>query len=265
MEHKQLSAQALKKLSNMDYDDKVRLYARLRILKQNSQISGILTRTLNDYYINDVKAEITHHLYDGNNNYAYGYKYYEILDAMRENINVFQHFNTYTMCAYMIYFEKFIELAKNAKDMDDLRYAKDCALSYVKQTCDFSRDRMEMDYDEKQAKISSLLKPEYRREVVEYLTKDLKIKDGFEFARQNMEEDFEFTDCGEISYSCDKVYANNVEEYTDENGNVCYLDADGNLYQSDEIEDFNYNDYTLSATENGFSVHKKDYDDEYTK
>ena len=264
MEEKQLTPFILKRLSNMSFDEKVRLYARLRVLKQNKQISGIIANSNGFEPFTDLKAEITHHLYDGNDDYYNGEKYYEMFKAMTENKNIFPMFDTYTMCMYMLYFDKFIEFAKDARFSQDIRNAKQKALLYIKENTNFDRQLLNMDYDEKGTGMSTLLKPEYRRSVVKYLTQDLKIKNGFEFVQGYVNGELDF-DYDELIPQSDpnKVYANTVEEYKDADGNVYYLDADGNTYDSSEISDYNYNGYSLSATKNGFVAKSKNKDNDY--
>lgn len=264
MEEKQLTPYILKRLSNMSFDEKVRLYARLRLLKQNKQISGIISKTVGFETFNSLKAEITHHLYDGNDNYVNADKYHEMLDAMINNKNIFTMFDAYTMCMYMLFFDKFIEYAKDARYTDHIRYAKEKALDYIKSNTYFDRQLLNMDYDEKGAGMSTLLKPEYRRSIVKYLTQDLKIKNGFDFVQKYVNDELDI-DYEDIIPQTDpnKVYANTVEEYRDANGRVYYIDADGNTYDSSEIADFDYNGYSLSATKNGFVAKSKTKDNDY--
>ena len=112
--------------------------------------------------------------------------------------------------------------------------------------------------------MSTLHKPEYRRSIVKYLTQDLKIKNGFDFVQGYVNGELDF-DYDELIPQSDpnKVYANTVEEYKDTDGNVYYLDADGNTYDSSEISDYNYNGYSLSATKNGFVAKSKNKDNDY--
>ena len=63
---KSLTPQAIKKLKSMTQNDKVHLLARLVIMRQNSQISGILSRIIGTSGLGLVKSEIVHQLYDGN-------------------------------------------------------------------------------------------------------------------------------------------------------------------------------------------------------
>ena len=264
MEEKQLTLKLLKKLKEMDFDDKVRLYARLRVLRQNKQISGIIANSVGFESFTSLKSEITHHLYDGNDNYTYSDKYNEMFDAMCQNKNIFPFFDTYTMCAYMIYFEKFIEYAKNVYLTSDLRYAKDKALQYVKSHCNFDRKKLNMGYDESTLKLGTLLKPEYRRSVVRFLASDLKIKNGFDFVADYMNDEYIMEDSVPV-YDSNKVYANTVEEYKDENGEVYYLDTEGNLYTSDDIADYEHNGITISATDHGLTEHTSYKEEEFER
>ena len=268
-ENKQLSAKCIKTLLDLNYDEKVRLFARLKIFEQNRQISGIIYNTISKEYLAQMKYEITHQLYDGNNSDRYKYEYADLSKKMREKNGAIPYFDAYTMCAYAIYYGKFIEFSENAKNYNDLCDAKTNALTYVRKNCDFDRSRLCLDYDEKKHNITVLLNAEYRKSVVEYLEKDLNIKDSFEFLKFNMKNDYSDGIEEEVAQAFaienDKIYANNVEEYRDENGNVYYLDADGNNYESDEIADFNYNGYSLSATKDGFKVSQKENNDELTK
>ena len=256
MNDKQLTVQALKKLSQMNYEDKVRLFARCCILRQNSQISGILTRAVGSYGRTDIKAEIVHHLYDENDQYKYPNRYERLSNCMMNKVNIYNKFDDYTLCAFMIYYDKFIELADNAKNIYDIRRAKEQAYKHVLKYID--RRKLNMNYKENpNLKTESMLKKEYRRALVSYLAKDLGIKKGYDFVMgyltgdidmQKAEEEY---NASKQTFDANKTYANQVEMYFGPNGSVYYLDADGNVVDSDNIEDFNANGITISATKDG--------------
>lgn len=268
MNDKPLTVQALKKLSQMSYEDKVRLFARCCILRQNSQIAGILTRAVGPYERNDVKAEIVHHLYDENDQYRYSRNYNELLDNMMNKQNIYNKFDDYTLCAFMVYYDRFIALAESARNINDIRYAKEKAYNYVLKYID--RDLLNMDYVENpNLKTESMLKKEYRRALVSYLAKDLNIKKGFDFVMNyltgefDMQEAMEEYNASRPALDPNKTYANQVEEYRGPNGTVYYMDADGNVIDYNEIEDFNINGITLSATKNGVVEYYNNRDNEY--
>ena len=267
--NKPLSEKCIKELLSLNYDEKVRLYARLKMFGQNKKISGIICSTVPKEYLAQTKYEITHLLYDGNNSDKYKNRFYELSKKMREKGGATQFFDTYTMCAYSIYFSKFIEYAESAKNYYDLCEAKTNALTYVRKNCDFDRDRLCLDYDEKEPDIHLLLNSNYRDSAIKYLARDLDVKNSFEFLKCNMQEDYdhEFEEqlMEEFETTSNSIYANNVEEYRDEKGKVCYIDAEGNTYDYDEIADFNYNGYSLSATKDGFKVSQNNKKDEFTK
>ena len=251
MDQKPLTPQAIKKLSNMEYHEKVRLFARCYVIKQNSQIAGILSKAVGPYNVDVVKAEITHHLYDENDNYEYPKKYNELLNLMINKENVYKKFDDYTLCAYVLYFNKFIEYAQNSKNIEHIRYAKHRATKEVMEFLD--RSRFNVDFIERDdAKTDSLLKKEYRRSLVNFLVKDLEVESGLAFITDYVNDEISLEDYLNSRPQLDpnKVYANQVEEYI-VNGITYYLDTEGNVLDYEQIEDFEYNGVVLSATKNG--------------
>lgn len=253
MEPKNLTKQAIKKLEGMDYDDKVKLFARLCIMRQNKEISGIIIGAIGQEYLNEFKAELTHHLFDQNDQYGNSRNFSILLRYMMNGVNVYDQCDAYTLCAYMYYYEKFIKLAEGSRSYSDLRYAKEEAFHQTIKFCDLSR--LDAQY-ESNVKFGSLLNKEYRKAVVDYLIKDLKIKNGYNFAETYMQDLYEDDIYGEPEPTLKggKIGANCVEEYKDEKGNTYYLDADGQLYYPDEIAEYQLEDGILSATDDGFIV-----------
>ena len=263
MQDKPLSANALNKLSKMSYEDKVRLFARCYIIRQNPQIAGILTAAVGKYAINDAKAEIVHHLYDQNDQYNNTHNYNELLSAMMAKQNVYDMFDDYTLCAYVLYYQKFIELAEGSKSINGIRRAKEEAFRYVKPMINFRK--LNMDFVEKpDQKTEALLRKEYRRALVQYLAKDLNITKGYQFIQSYVkgehlkEVDFDEADLTP-ALDPNKVYANQVEVYKSPNtGRVYYMTPDGDPISYDEIEDITFNGITLKATKDGIVEVKKE-------
>ena len=79
----------------------------------------------------------------------------------------------------------------------------------------------------------------------------------------DMQEAMEEYNASRPALDPNKTYANQVEEYRGPNGTVYYMDADGNVIDYNEIEDFNINGITLSATKNGVVEYYNDRDNEY--
>lgn len=263
---KSLSIQALKKLSKMDFDDKVRLFARCRILRQNSQINGILNRIVAFESFEDIRSEIVHHLFDQNDMYYNSERYKTIFDIMKSKQNLYKKFDAYTLCAYMIYFEKFISLATNSLTIKDIRYAKVMAYNYALKFVDVNK--LNANYVEPEdQKTDSMLKKEYRRSLVIYLINDLKIQNGFAFVKNYLTDSLTNDDFLQSVpvYDPYKTYANQVEEYKDANGKVYYLDSEGNLVDVNEIQDYNYKNGVMKATNNGLMCYDKNKDDEFSR
>lgn len=259
MEEKQLTVQALKKLTNMHFYEKVRLFARCAIFRQNIRINGLLIELFGIDQLDSVKAEIVHHLFDENDQYKFTADYNQLMETMKQKKDLYKKFDTYTLCAYALYYDKFIELSNKAHSLQDIRTAKEFAYNYVSKFVD--RNKFNLYYKEDpDFKTDSMLKKEYRRSLVKYLQEDLNIKDGFEFLEDVLKEEITDENYMDPYYDPNKTYANQVEEYYDENGNLYYLNAEGELIDCDDIEDFEHRNIKLTATENGIQqvIKRKD-------
>lgn len=254
MENKSLTIQAIKKLGSMNYEQKFRLFLRAIIMNQNSQIAGLLSHTMGIYDLKDFKSEIVHHLYDGNDEYNYYVKHNELLSAMNDKDNIYDRFDTYTLAGFVLYYSNFMEEAKDATDIRDLRWAKDNACKKTLQIID--RDKLNLSYNN-ELKIDSMTKREYRKSLLEYLKKDLKIKNIndaiIDFANEDAQYEEMLKDYYESLpfFESGKIYANQVEEYKTNDGKVMYLDPEGNIIDYLDIEDYVYNGYILRATSSG--------------
>lgn len=259
---KSLTPQAIKKLKSMTQNDKVHLLARLVIMRQNSQISGMLARSVGTYSLGYKKAEIVHQLYDGNGRDKQRFNH--MLNVLSTK-NPYDYFDTYTLCAYAVYFDKFL---KYLSKMDTIKGAYEEA-EY--ETSAFV-DTNSLFIDCPHTTFGSLTSRDNRKQVVAYLFKDLKIYDiktalekylkGEKIEQSSHKYQKLSKHQANINvYSAGKVYANQVESYKDENGNTYFLDAEGNLIDKDEIQDFHFENITLHATKKGIKCYQ-DYDKE---
>lgn len=264
--YKKLSTQSLNKLSNMSIEDKIWLYARTCIIDQNNKIKSIIINALGTYALEETKAEIVHHLYDENSPYNFPKRYKNMQMIMNNRQSIYKKSDTYTLCAYMVYYEEFIKLAKNAKTLKQIRNAKEQAYKNVKTYIDIKS--LNINYDSyKLAKTDTLLKKEYRRDLLIYLINDLQIENGFDLAKNYLlgttytHSTFTTpTSPTTPTNNSTKIYANQVEEYKNADGSVFYLDSDGNSYEYYEIEDCKHSKGILKATENGIIEQSQDDD-----
>ena len=120
---------------------------------------------------------------------------------------------------------------------------------------------LNFDYlEEENKKTASLLAPDYRVALENYLRKEFKLGYKYEaiteflknYFTHDLNIDYDLEDVGPQEHY--DVYANNVEAYRDENGNVYYLDADGEIYYPDQVGDYKTDNATIKATEEGISV-----------
>lgn len=241
---KSLTPQAIKKLKSMTQNDKVHLLARLVIMRQNSQISGILSRIIGTSGLGLVKSEIVHELYDGNGKYRQRFNH--LLNILSSQ-NPYDNFDTYTLCSYCLYFDTFLNSVKGAGRYSDIKeafeYSADIALEKV--------DQGLLNIDSMHKRFGSLAQKDYRKNVVKFLMNDLKCTDIFGLFDRYISGESLTEDNSYSQQSCDGIYANQVEQYTDENGNIYYLDVEGNLINYDEIRDFKFNDIIMRATRHG--------------
>ncbi len=257
--YKKLSQQAINKLSKMSVEEKIWLYARTCIIEQNNKIKSIIINALGTYALEETKAEIVHHLYDENSPYDFPQKYKNMQMIMNNRQSIYKKSDTYTLCAYMLYYDKFIELAKNATNLKQIRWAKEQAYKNTIALIDVNL--LNINYDSYYlAKTDSLLRKDYRRELLMYLIKDLDIQNGYQLAKDFILGNVYKKTPQKINTTIDKVFANQVEEYKNADGTSYYMDSDGNYYEYYEIEDCKLNNVTLKATSNGIKEIFKDDD-----
>ena len=283
--HKPLSTQAIKKLEQMSEAQKIRLLARLILIKQNNRLTAISNIVLHDewqnrpakypevdYTFGEVKAELLHHLYDQNENYEQGDKYTHMQKFLGDSsVNLYDVMDNFTMIAYVLYYSKMLKLCQkyNVRTLYDLREAKDNAYLSVAKYLDLSK--MHFEYDPNMPKIpSSFMQACYRKSLFEYLKNDLKfdneyaflyeVATGRKYIKTKTETKQPTPNYKEERYS---VYANQVEVYY-QGGQCYYMDSEGNLYPADQVGDFNYGEKTIKATPNGFvEEYSNDYDKSY--
>ena len=248
---KTLTPQLTKKLENMTDDDKVHLLARLVIMRQNSQISGLLSRIIGTSGLGLVKSEVVHELYDCNGKYQRRFNY--LLNILSSQ-NPYDNFDTYTLCSYCIYFDVFLNCVKGAQRYSDIKeafeYAADLVLEKV--------DQGLLNIGEMPKKFGSLAQKDYRKNIVKYLMNDLKCTDILGLFERFITGESLIEDRFYLKESDEGYYANQVEQYTDSNGEIYYLDAEGNLVEYNEIKDFRYNNFIVRATKHGFVTYNSE-------
>ena len=239
-----LSPQAIKKLSNMSEDEKIHLLARLVIMRQNSQISGLLSRESD--YLGYAKAEIVHELYDGNGRNK---RRFNLMMEFLSDKNPYDYFDTYTLCAYVYYFNCFLH---NMNVAMTIREGYQIACGKTLEIVDETRL-----YIGQKTSFGSLLSKENRKAVLEFLMKDFKIYNEFKAIGSYLkgekieQKSQKYSKLSTFSNQNNEVYANQVERYVDENGKPYYLDMEGNLVDYDEIKDYHMGNLTVHATKLG--------------
>ena len=269
---RELSKQAIKRLESMTDEEKVRLLALLEIKECNNQINGILSVRPFVFYP-DLRSELVHHLFDENDQYARErlpetrIDYFEnerktinykmLVNLFMQKQDIYPKMDAYTATAFALYYNYFVGYASDIRTVDEFRQAKIDAYHDVKPMADLFN--LNLNYvEEDNKKTASLLAPDYRVALDTYLRKDLhlgnKREARVEFLKEYFIHDLDAIygneDMEEHGYD---VYANNVQEYYDEKGNVYYLDADGNVYYPDQVGDYHFEGGKMQATENGIT------------
>ena len=271
---RELSKQALKKLESMSEYEKVRLLALLQIKKTNSQINGMLNVRPFVFY-DGLRAEIVHHLFDENDynareniplsreeyfeNERKTINYKILVNLFKQQQDIYTRMDAYTAIAYALYYYKFVELAEKADNIEKLRAAKREAYHKVRDVANLFKLNFDFVEADNQ-KTTSLLAADYRVALEKYLRKEFNL--GYkpdainEFLEKHFAEYEEF-DFDEEEFDREPqreydIYANNVEEYRDDKGNVYYLDPDGHVYYPEEVGDYNDGTTVVKATEDGF-------------
>ena len=269
---RELSRQAIKRLESMTDEEKVRLLALLQIKECNNQINGILSVRPFVFYP-DLRSELVHHLYDENDQYARenlpetkldyfenerkSVNYKMLINMFLRKQDIYPKMDAYTATAYALYYTYFVDYASEINSVEQFRQAKRDAYHKVKAMANLFDLRM--DYTEQEnKKTASLLVPDYRVALDKYLRKELHLGNKRE-AIADFLKDYFLNDLDAI-YANEgnevggyDVYANNVQEYRDEKGNVYYLDADGNVYYPDQVGDYNFAGGKMIATQDGLS------------
>ncbi len=273
---RELSKQAIKRLESMTEDEKVRLMALLEIKKANNQINGILNVRPFVYY-NTLRAELVHHLFDENDSYATERipltreEYFEnrrktvnykiLVNLFKKQADIYSKMDVYTAIAYALYYDSFVKLSDGVQNIEQFREAKRDAYHEVRDMTDLFM--LNFDYlEDENKKTASLLAPDYRVALENYLRKEFKLGYKYEaiteflknYFTHDLSIDYDMEDVGPQEHY--DVYANNVEAYRDENGNVYYLDADGEIYYPDQVGDYKTDNATIKATEEGISVER---------
>lgn len=274
---RELSKQAIKRLESMSEDEKVRLLALLEIKKANNQINGILSVGPFVYH-NTLRAELVHHLFDENDYDAVSRmpltkeEYFEnkrktinykmLVNLFQQQKDIYSKMDIYTAIAYALYYDNFIMYADGVRTIDGFRQAKRDAYHDVRDMADLFQ--LNLDYVEgDNKKTGSLLVPDYRVALENYLRKEFKLGYKYEAITEFLKD--YFTNVLVIDYDIEgvgpqehyDVYANNVEAYRDEKGNVYYLNADGEIYYPDQVGDYKTENATIKATEDGISVERE--------
>ena len=273
---RELSKQAIKRLESMTEDEKVRLMALLEIKKANNQINGILNVRPFVYY-NTLRAELVHHLFDENDSYATERipltreEYFEnrrktvnykiLVNLFKKQADIYSKMDVYTAIAYALYYDSFVKLSDGVQNIEQFREAKRDAYHEVRDMTDLFM--LNFDYlEDENKKTASLLAPDYRVALENYLRKEFKLGYKYEaiteFLKNYLTHDLIIDDDIEIGpQEHYDVYANNVEAYRDDQGNVYYLDADGEIYYPDQVGEYKTENATIKATEDGISVERE--------
>ena len=248
-----LSPQAIKKLNSMSEDEKIHLLARIIIMRQNSQISGLLSREISYGTLGYAKAEIVHQLYDGNGRNK---QRFNNLMGLLSDKNPYDYFDTYTLCAYVYYFGYFLHnmnVVRTIKEGYQIAGGKAYQLVDDRRLCIGQK-----------TSFGSLLAKNNRDAVKSYLMKDLKIFNEFKAIESYLKGEKveqkapKYSTLSHFYAQSNEVYANQVERYVDENGKPYYLDMEGNLIDCDEIKDYHMDNLTVHATKRGLVTYEDD-------
>ena len=238
MENESLSKQSLEKLKSMPRAVKIKLFHRLRIIELNKVIGPILANTVGNDNVRKTKAKIIHQLYD--ENFKKDVKYSELQAVLESGVNFYDQLDGYTTAAYANYYALFVKHAKNARNSFGIDSAMDKALHEVR-SCVQTED-LRLVASKKNAIPSSLLQAKYRKAVIAYLEEELKTKfstrqsivvDGLD---SDWEEEYASLIPEMTKRSRSLRSTRDLERYS-MNGEVFYLDADGEFYLPDQVNE----------------------------
>lgn len=236
MKNESLSKQGLEKLEKMPRANKVKLFHRLRIIELNKIISHILTNAVGNEDVRKTKAKIIHQLYDGN--FKKDEKYNELQSVLESGKNFYDQLDVYTTVAYANYYASFVRNAGNVHNYVGVESAMRKAFDEI-QAC-VRTTELNITSNQK-AMPSSLLQAKYRKAVIDFLEKELKIQfnindtiilDG---QLSEIEEEEIYKELASSSKSHPPRDIRNLEKYVSANGEVYYLDADGECYILDDV------------------------------
>ncbi len=229
MEQEPLSNRNLEKLEAMTEEGKLKLFYRLKIIALNKRISKILADVVGEDNIRAIKTRIVHQLYDQN---LRGEMYDEVQAILEGDFNFYDTLDVYTIAAYYKYYSKLISYAHDAKKPIDVESAMIKAYNSVRS--EIAPRKLKVGCEQTSTNWASLLKSKYREAVFEYLRNTLRTTD---VNKLNALSNYGEEECGEtpIKRSPTKSIMN-VERYVGTNGEVYYLDYEGECYSEDEVD-----------------------------
>lgn len=236
MENESLSKQSLEKLESMPRMAKIKLFHRLRIIELNKIIGNILANAVGNDDVRKTKARIIHQLYDGN--FKKDEKYSELQSVLESGQNFYDQLDTYTTAAYANYYALFVKHAREAHNYYGIEAAMGKAFSEVQSYLKTEELRMLANQPKKIS--SSLLQAKYRQAVIAYLEEELNtqfnIRRPIPVEGELLEIEDEYADAMPVKLHTSTTRRNvrDLERYT-MNGEVFYLDADGEYYTPDQV------------------------------
>ncbi len=275
--NKELTPKIKEKIKSLTTKQKTYIYLRALMVEKNKQLSSVLHKKLSNEQYTIIKAELLHFLYDGNTNYGNSYRYNRLLSFFQNRKNVYDLMDNYSLCSYILYYDVFIKNVFDAHTFDQIQ--REALYAYNKVSKYIERDRIHFNsFNDTNINLQTYLKSEYRYSLLNFLKKELKLEKNINLINLYLYTNFDFALDDDINerisktsksfqnnkYDNNKIYANQVEEYIDENGNAYYLDHEGNLIQISDIEDFKYENEIIKATKKGLKI-SYNYNEEYTK
>ncbi len=275
--NKELTPKIKEKIKSLTTKQKAYIYLRALMVEKNKQLSTFLHKILTNEQYTIIKAELLHFLYDGNTNYGNSYRYNRLLSLFQNRQNVYDLMDNYALCSYILFYDSFIKNSFDAHNYEQLK--REATYTYNKILNLIERDRIHFNsFNDTNINLQTYLKSEYRQSILKFLKNELKIEKNIDLINKYLQTDFDFMLDDDIeerykkfskpisqkNVEQDKIYANQVEEYFDENGNAYYLDHEGNLIQISDIEDFKYENEIIKATKKGLKI-SYTYSDEYIK
>ena len=264
---KEITNKIKEKIKSLSTKQKQYIYLRALMIEKNKQLSSLLHKKLTNVQYTTIKAELLHFLYDGNTNNGNSYRYNKLLRFFQNKQNIYDLMDNYTLCSYILFYDIFIKTSFNATNYKQIKRATNCA--YYKISNFIEKNKIDFEnFNDTNINLQTYLKSEYRNSMLNFLKKELKIKNNMDLINFYLQTDFNFMLEDDINENIfkqkvqfsnmlndkSKIYANQVEEYVDENGHSYYLDHEGNYIEIEEIKDFVYKNQIIKATNKGLKT-----------